>query len=183
MVQLTIQQVPLQTTGIEARLQRLAHRVNLLTTSRLLLPSPAPPAYTSVQSEDGNQAHSTTGSTHLIPTSAPGMYGHNNNQRSNAPCGVLSTASNASLESHMTEISKTMLQLAQAHQEITNTQQQNHQTMVNVQQQQAEAFGPLAAAMQQQKYEAMFAAVPRYDGNGWDGRDGSHPLPPQQDAT
>ena len=38
----------------------------------------------------------------------------------------------------MTEISKTMLQLAQAHQEIVNAQQQNHQTMVNVQQQQAE---------------------------------------------
>ena len=36
----------------------------------------------------------------------------------------------------MTEISKTMLQLAQGHQEIVNTQQQNHQTMVNVQQQQ-----------------------------------------------
>ena len=64
----------------------------------------------------------------------------------------------------MTEISKTMLQLAQAHQEITNTQQQNHQTMVNVQQWQAKAFGALAAAMQQEKYNAMFAAVPRYDG-------------------
>ena len=64
----------------------------------------------------------------------------------------------------MTEISKTMLQLAQAHQKIMNTQQQNHQTMVNVQQQQAEAFGALASATQQQKYDAMFAAVPRYDG-------------------
>ena len=62
------------------------------------------------------------------------MYGCNNNQRSNAPHGAPSTALNASLESHMTKISKTMLQLAQAHQEMTNTQQQNHQTMVNVQQ-------------------------------------------------
>ena len=46
----------------------------------------------------------------------------------------------------MTEISKTMLQLAQAHERITNTQQNNHQTMVNVQQQQANAFKALAAA-------------------------------------
>ena len=102
--------------------------------SGLMPPSPASPAYTSAQSEDGNQAYSTTGSTHLIPTSAPGMYGHNNNQRSNSPHEAPSTALNTSLESHMTKISKTMLQLAQAHQEITNTQQQNHQTMVNVQQ-------------------------------------------------
>ena len=49
------------------------------------------------------------------------MYRQNNRQRSNAPHGAPSIASNASLESHMTEISKTMLQLAQAHQEIANT--------------------------------------------------------------
>ena len=42
-------------------------------------------------------------------------------------------ASGTSLESHMTEISKTMLQLAQAHERIANTQQNNHQTTVNVQ--------------------------------------------------
>ena len=71
-------------------------------------------------------------------------------------------ASGASLESHMTEISKTMLQLAQAHKKIVNTQQQNHQTMVTVQQQQANAFEALAAATQQQKYDTMFIAVPRY---------------------
>ena len=64
----------------------------------------------------------------------------------------------------MTEISKTMLQLAQAHEKIASTQQQNHQTMVNVQQQQATAFEALAATTQQQKYNVMFAAVPRYDG-------------------
>ena len=44
-------------------------------------------------------------------------------------------ASGASLKSHMTEISKTMLQLAQAHKKIASTQQQNHQNMVSVQQQ------------------------------------------------
>ena len=73
-------------------------------------------------------------------------------------------ASGAFLESHMTEISKAMLQLAQAHEKIARTQQQNHQTMVNVQQQQANAFEALAATTQQQKYEMMFAAVPGYDG-------------------
>ena len=73
-------------------------------------------------------------------------------------------ASGASLESHMTEISKTMLQLAQAHEKIASTQQQNHQTMVTVQQQQANAFEALAATTQQQKYDTMFTAVPRYDG-------------------
>ena len=80
------------------------------------------PAHTSAQSEDGNQAYSTGGSTHSIPTSAPGMYRCNNNQGSNAPYGAPSMVSNASLESHMTKKSKTMLELAQAHQEIVNTQ-------------------------------------------------------------
>ena len=47
-----------------------------------------------------------------------------------------------------------MLQLAQV-------LQQNHQT---VQQQQINAFENLAAATQQQKYDAMLTAVPRYDG-------------------
>ena len=40
----------------------------------------------------------------------------------------------------------------------------NHQTMINVQQQPATAFEALAATTQQQKYDVMFAAVPRYDG-------------------
>ena len=57
-----------------------------------------------------------------------------------------------------------MLQLPQAQQEMVNTQQQNHQTMVNVQQQQAKAFEAQAAATQQQKYDVMFATVPKYDG-------------------
>ena len=75
-----------------------------------------------------------------MPTSAPGMYRQNNNQGSHVPNGAPSTASGTPLESHMTEISKTMLQLAQAHERITNTQQQNQQTMVTVQQQQALCF-------------------------------------------
>ena len=36
--------------------------------------------------------------------------------------------------------------------------------MVTIQQQQAEAFGALAAATQQKKYDTMFAATPKYDG-------------------
>ena len=59
---------------------------------------------------------------HSIPPSAPGMYSHNNNQMSCATNRAPSTALGASLESHMTEISKTMLQLAQAHEKIANTQ-------------------------------------------------------------
>ena len=46
-IQETMQQVPIQTAGIEERLQCLANRVNLSTMSGLLLPSPAAPAYTS----------------------------------------------------------------------------------------------------------------------------------------
>ena len=43
----TILQVPLQTAGNEERLKCLANGVDQSTSSRLLLPSPAPPAYTS----------------------------------------------------------------------------------------------------------------------------------------
>ena len=161
MIQETIQQVPLQTAGIEERLQCLANGVDPSTMTGLLPSSPAAPAYTSVQSEDRQRAYSTAGSAHLIPTLAPGMYIHNNNQRSHASNGAPSMVSGTSLESHMTEISKTMLQLAQAHEKIASTQQQNHQTMVNVQQQQTTAFGALAAATQQQKYDVMFVTVPR----------------------
>ena len=85
--------------------------------------SSIPPAYTSAQSEDGNQVYSTSGSTHSIPTLAPGVYGCNNNQGTNVPHGTPSMASNASLESHMSELSKTMLELAQANQLIANSQQ------------------------------------------------------------
>ena len=92
------------------------------------------------------------------------MYRYNNNQRSHTSNEAPSTVSGASLESHITEISKPMLQLAQAHEKIASTQQQNHQMMINVQQQQATAFEALAATTQQQKYDVMFAAVPRYDG-------------------
>ena len=48
----TMQQVPLQAAGMEERLQCLANGVNQSTLLGLLPPSPAPPAYTSAQSED-----------------------------------------------------------------------------------------------------------------------------------
>ena len=41
--------------------------------------------------------------------------------------------------------------------------------MVDVQQQQANAFQAVASTAQQQKYDAMFAAVPRYDGKNKEG--------------
>ena len=47
-----MQEVPLQAAGIEERLQCLANGVDQSTLLGLLPPSPAPPAYTSVQSED-----------------------------------------------------------------------------------------------------------------------------------
>ena len=99
---------------------------------------------------------------HSIPTLTPGMYRQNNKDHM---CQMeYPPWHQVHLLNHTTEISKTMLQLAQAHERIANTQQNNHQTMVNVQQQQANAFKALAATTQQQKYDAMFTAVPRYDG-------------------
>ena len=47
LVQETMQQVLLQTAGIEERLQHLANGVDLSTASGLLPLSPAPPMYTS----------------------------------------------------------------------------------------------------------------------------------------
>ena len=65
----------------------------------------------------------------------------------------------------MSQLSRTMLQLAQTNQVIANHQQQNHQAMVDVQKQQTDAFNALAAAMEQRKYDNLFAAIPRYDGS------------------
>ena len=49
----TMQQMPLQAACIEERLQCLANGVDQLTLLGWLAPSPAPPAYTSAISEDG----------------------------------------------------------------------------------------------------------------------------------
>ena len=80
------------------------------------------------------------------------------------PTGAQSTTSNALLETHMSQLSRTMIQLTQANQLIANTQQQNQQAMIDAQKQQADAFNALADATQQQKFDALFAAIPKFDG-------------------
>ena len=72
--------------------------------------------------------------------------------------------SNTSLESHMSQLSKTMVQLTQTNQAMATSQQQNQLALVTTQQQQAEAFNALATTTEQRKYDALFAAVPRFDG-------------------
>ena len=64
----------------------------------------------------------------------------------------------------MSQLSKTMIQLIQGNQLIANSQQQNQQAMVKAQKQQADAFNALATATQQQKSDALFAAIPKFDG-------------------
>ena len=96
------------------------------------------------------------GLTTSIPTLAPGMYNYNHNPGTNIPTGAQSTTSNASLESHMSQLSRTMLQLAQTNQVMADHQQQNHQAMVTMQRQQADAFNALAAATEQRKYDVHY---------------------------
>ena len=107
---------------------------------------------------DGNRLFSQTGSTHSIPTLAPGMYDFNPNT------GAQSMTSNTSFESHMSQLSKTMVQLTQTNQAMATSQQQNQLALVTTQQQQAEAFNALATATEQRKYDTLFAAVPKFDG-------------------
>ena len=72
--------------------------------------------------------------------------------------------SNASLESQMSQLSKTMVQLAQTNQAMATSQQQNQLALVTAQQQQAEAFNALVTTTEQRKYDTSFAAVPEFDG-------------------
>ena len=143
---------------IDQRLQQLAMSADGVTVSPTLR-GILPPAYPGKEGMDQNQAHSTAGSTHSIPTSAPGMYDFTNVQ------GAQSTSSNSLLESNMSQLSRTMLQLAQTNQVIANHQQQNHQAMVDVLRQQTDTFNALAAATEQRKYDNLFATIPRYDGS------------------
>ena len=133
------EQVPLQLVPppmIGQRFQQLAmsaDRVTVSPTSRGILPL----AYPGRDGMDQNQAYSMAGSTHSIPILAPGLYDYTNVQ------GTQSTSSNSSLESHMSQLSRTMLQLAQTNQVIANHQQQNHQAMVDVQKQQTDALASM----------------------------------------
>ena len=114
---------------IGERLQKqLASSADGVTTSS---PSGGTPPLTYMEGDrmDSGRAYSTAGSVHSIPTSAPGMYDYTNGG------GTQSTSLNSSLESHMSQLSWTMLQLTQTNQVMANHQHQNHQAMVNVQKQ------------------------------------------------
>ena len=156
-VQVPSQLVPPLTIG--QRLQQLAMSADRSHRITHIKRNTAPLAYPGREGMDHNQAYSMAGSTHSIPTLAPGMSDYTNVQ------GSQSTSSNLLLESHMSQLSRTMLQLAQTNQVIVNHQQQNHQAMVDVQKQQTDAFNALAAAMEQRKYDNLFVAIPRYDGS------------------
>ena len=64
----------------------------------------------------------------------------------------------------MSQLSRTMLHLAQPNQVMVDHQQKSHQAIVTMQRQQADVFNALAAATEQRKYDALFAAVPKYGG-------------------
>ena len=64
----------------------------------------------------------------------------------------------------MSQLSRTMIQLAQTNQLIVNYQQKNQQVMINAQKQQADAFNTLLDATQHQKFDALFAVIPKFDG-------------------
>ena len=149
------QVVPLLMIG--ERLQQLASPADRVTASS---PSGGTPPLTYMEGNrmDPGRAYSTAGSAHSIPTSAPGMYDYTNGG------GTQSTSLNSSLESHMSQLSQTMLQLAQTNQVMADHQCQNHQAMVSIQKQQTEAFNALAAATEQRKYDNLFAAIPKFDG-------------------
>ena len=134
---------------------------------------------------NGNWAYPTSGLITSIPTPAPSMYNYNPNPGINIPTRAQSTTSNASLESHMSQLSRTMLQLTQTKQVMVDHQQQNHQAMVTIQRQKTDAFNTLAAATEQRKYDALFAAILKYDGTNkktaWYGSAGFLHLPHQQE--
>ena len=128
------------------------------TSSQNVSTSEAPPVYNHQPGMDGNRPFSQTGSTHSIPTLAPGMYDFNPNT------STQSMTSNVSLESHMSQLSKTKVQLTQTNQAMAASQQQHQLALVTAQQQQADAFNALAATTEQRKYDALFTAVPKFDG-------------------
>ena len=135
---------------------------NVSTMPHGLPPSQVSPICTSPLTMDGNRAYSTAGSTASLPTLAASMYSYHHPQA--PPTEAQSTKSNALLETHMSQLSRTMIQLTQANQLIANTQHQNQQAMIDTQKQQVDAFNALADATQQQKFDALFAAILKFDG-------------------
>ena len=134
----------------------------MLTLSQNVPTSEAPPIYNHQPGMDGNRPFSQTGFTHSIPTLASGMYDFIPNT------GAQSMTSNASLESHMSQLSKAMVQLTQTNQAMAASQQQNQLASVTAQQQQADIFNTLPATTEQRKYDALFTAVPKFDGTNKD---------------
>ena len=101
-----------------------------------------------------------------INTSAKKSENHVGGKPLTIPLGNLedrapSMALDASLESHMTEISKTVLQLAQAHKKIASTQQQKSSDHGNCPAATSKCFCSLLPS--NRSMMPMFGAVPRYD--------------------
>ena len=78
------------TTGQHLQQMAMQNDVHAVSTSSQNVPTyEAPPVYNHQPGMDGNRPFSQTGSTHSIPTSAPGMYDFNPNT------GAQSMTSNA----------------------------------------------------------------------------------------
>ena len=143
---------------IGKKLQQMTSSVDVNDASTMphgLPPSQVPPMYTAPLTMDGNRAYSTAGSAAFLPTSASGMHKYHHPQA--PPTG-------ASLKTHMSELSRTITQLIQSNQLIANTQQQTQQAMIDAQKQQADDFNALADTTQQWKFDALFAALPKFYG-------------------
>ena len=82
-----------------------------------------PHSNTALPVMDGNQSYPILGSTTSEPALAPSMYNFNHNTGTHIPAGVQSITSNASLESRMTQLSKTILKLTQTNQVMADHQQ------------------------------------------------------------
>ena len=158
-------QICLYPPPIGHRLQQMANDVDVndaLTMPHGLPPSQVPLIYTSTLAMDGNRAYSTAGSTASMPTSAFSTYNYNHPQAPHT--GAQSTTSNALLERHMSQLSRTMIQLTQANQLIANTQKQIQQAMINAQKHQVDAFNALVHAERYQKLVA-FGSINIYNNN------------------
>ena len=117
--------------------------------------------YAWLQNKDGNQAYWTAWSTHWIATSAPGMYGHRSCTRPNVP----QSTTKMPHRSHTCHSwAKLCCSSSIPNRSLQTSKNKNHQAMVTVQKQQAEAFGALAVATEQHKYDTLFAAILKHDG-------------------
>ena len=100
----------------------MAHGVGMNDASTLPHGLPPSQGATHILSPavDRYRAYLTAGSTASMPTLAPGMYNYHHLQV--PPTGAQSTTSNASQETHMSKVSRRMIQLTQSNQLIASTQ-------------------------------------------------------------